>query len=291
MRARAAEYELVTPGTLSGALELMAAAPGKWTPIAGGTELMVQFGAGRLRARKLVSIFGLGELQGVSETSQSLVIGAGTTYTMLRRSHVVAEKFPLLATAAGWTGSIANQNRGTLGGNLVNGSPAADSPPALLAYDSELELVSVRGTRRVPYAEFHTGYKTSVLAPDELIRAVHLPISSAKVQYLRKVGPRNAQAISKVALGAVGSVVAGRVTGVRVGLASVSFAPLRCRQTEAFLEGRGVSDLVGARACLLGEIAPLDDVRSTGVYRAHVAGNLLEEFLEQLARRSAHDAA
>lgn len=282
MRARAAEYELASPGTLAGVLELMSAAPGIWMPIAGGTELMVQFGAGRLRARKLVSLFGLPELQGISETPAGAIIGAGTTYTALRRSRVVSERFPLLARAAGWTGSIANQNRGTLGGNLVNGSPAADSPPALLAYAAELELVSLRGTRRVPYAEFHTGYKKSVLAPDELVQAVHLPFHAARVQYLRKVGPRNAQAISKVALGAVGSVVEGRVAGVRIGLASVSFAPLRCRRTEEFLEGRAVGDLAGARACLLGEIAPLDDIRSTGAYRAHVAGNLLEEFLEQL---------
>ncbi len=285
MRARAAEYELASPGTLAGVLELMSAAPGSWMPIAGGTELMVQFGAGRLRARKLVSIFGLAELQGISETDRGLRIGAGTTYTALRRSGPIAEKFPLLATAAGWTGSIANQNRGTLGGNLVNGSPAADSPPALLAYAAELELVSLRGTRRVPYAEFHTGYKNSVLAPDELVRAVHLPFHDAAVQYLRKVGPRNAQAISKVALGAVGSVVEGRVAGVRIGLASVSFAPLRCRRTEEFLAGRPLDDLAGARECLLGEIAPLDDIRSTGAYRAHVAGNLLEEFLEQLTGR------
>ncbi len=291
MRARASEYELVSPGTLAGVLELMVAAPGEWLPIAGGTELMVQFGAGRLRARKLVNIFGLTELQGISETAQGVTIGAGTTYTAMRRSSVIAEQFPLLARAASWTGSIANQNRGTLGGNLVNGSPAADSPPALLAYDAELELVSVRGTRRVQYAEFHTGYKASVLAADELVRAVYLPFQHAEIQYLRKVGPRNAQAISKVALGAVGSIAAGRVAGVRIGLASVSFAPLRCRRTEAFLEGRALSDLAGARECLLGEIAPLDDIRSTGAYRAHVAGNLLEEFLEQLARRSAHDAA
>jgi CO/xanthine dehydrogenase FAD-binding subunit len=285
---------MVSPGTLAGVLELIGSAPGEWTPIAGGTELMVQFGAGRLRARKLVNLFGLPELQGIAETSAGVTIGAGTTYTTLRRSSVVAERFPLLARAASWTGSIANQNRGTLGGNLVNGSPAADSPPALLAYDADLELVSVRGSRRVPYAEFHDGYKKSVLAADELVSAVHLPFRHADVQYLRKVGPRNAQAIAKVALGAVGSVVSGRVSGVRIGLASVSFAPLRCRQTEAFLEGRAIGDLAGARERLLGEIAPLDDIRSTGAYRAHVAGNLLAEFVEQMqqhAGRSAHDAA
>jgi CO/xanthine dehydrogenase FAD-binding subunit len=309
LRARAAEYELVSPGSLAGVLALMSSEPGGWMPIAGGTELMVQFGAGRLRAKRLVNIFGLAELGGIREEAGGVWIGAGTTYTALRRSSVIAGNFPLLARAASWTGSIANQNRGTLGGNLVNGSPAADSPPALLAYEAELDLVSVRGTRRVPYREFHTGYKTSVLAADELVLGVRLtwlgsggsnPTSGAKspkpghpkfVQYLRKVGPRNAMAISKVALGAVGRVVEGRLDGVRIGLASVSHAPFRCVATEAYLNARAPGDVAGARACLLGEIAPLDDVRSTGSYRAHVAGNLLEEFLGQLAGKGGSDVA
>ncbi len=289
MRARAAEYELVSPGSLPAVLEMMAREPGTWTPIAGGTELMVQFGAGRLQAKRLVNIFGLGELSGIRETETGVAIGAGTTYTALRRSPVIAREFPLLARAAGWTGSIANQNRGTLGGNLVNGSPAADSPPALLAYGAELELVSVRGTRRVPYAEFHTGYKKTVLAGDELVRAVWLPRSRRSgqpVEYLRKVGPRNAQAISKVALGGIAWVADGRVAAVRIGLASVAAAPLLCRRTAEFLTGRALGDLSGARESLLGEIAPLDDIRSTGAYRAHVAGNLLEEFLGQIGSKA-----
>ena len=292
MRANASEYELVSPGSLSAVLELLAREPGAWMPIAGGTELMVQFGAGRLQAKKLVNIFGLAELGGIRETDGWLVVGAGCTYTTLRRNTLITADFPLLARSAAWTGSIANQNRGTLGGNLVNGSPAADSPPALLAYDAELELVSVRGARRVPYAEFHTGYKKSVLAPDELVLAVWLPRGAEHaVQYLRKVGPRNAQAISKVALGAVGSVTGGRIAGVRIALASVSHAPLRCAATESYLNGREIGDVAGARACLLGEIAPIDDIRSTGAYRLQVAGNLLEEFLGQLERDPARDGS
>jgi CO/xanthine dehydrogenase FAD-binding subunit len=289
LRANASEYELVSPGTLAAVLELMAREPGGWMPIAGGTELMVQFGAGRLRAKRLVNIFGLAELGGIESTPEGVRIGAGCTYTALRRSEVVAREFPLLGLAAGWTGSIANQNRGTLGGNLVNGSPAADSPPALLAYEAEVELVSARGSRRVPYAEFHTGYKTSVLGADELVRAVWMPRPGRHdVQYLRKVGPRNAMAISKVALGAVGSIEAGRVARVRIGLASVSHAPLRCVATEALLNGAVLSEglVAEARGCLMDEIAPLDDIRSTGMYRAQVAGNLLEEFLGQLGGQS-----
>ena len=202
MKSQAAEYELVRPGSLAAVLSLLAAEPGKWMPIAGGTELMVQFGAGRLRARNLVDIFGLPEFTAITATAEELTIGAGVTYTTLRRDDVVCADFPLLARAAGWTGAVANQNRGTLGGNLVNGSPAADSPPALLAYGAAVSMVSTRGVRRVAYDVFHTGYKKNVLEQDELLLAVHLSRRFAgHVQYLRKVGPRNAQAISKVALG------------------------------------------------------------------------------------------
>ena len=285
MRSVAAEYELVSPGTLAAVLQMLASEPGKWTPIAGGTELMVQFGAGRLASRNLVSIWDLGELRGFGEAADSLRIGAGCTYTDLRRHSIVAGEFPLLAKSAGWTGGIANQNRGTLGGNIVNGSPAADSCPALLVYDAEVEIASVRGSRRVPYAKFHTGYKKSVLAPDELLSAVHLRRRFASHRhYLRKVGPRNAQAISKVALAGVGRLRDGIVDDLRIAVASMSNAPARCEKTEAALLGRGLTHaaISAARAAMAAEWTPLDDIRSTAEYRAHVAGNLLEEFLSGL---------
>src|ERR1700678_2131975 len=174
MRAQPSEYALVAPGKLSKVLELLAREPGVWLPIAGGTEVMVQYGAGRLGARKLVSLWGLTELRRIERTEEELIIGAGCTYSDLRNHPVVAQQFPLLARAASWTGSIANQNRGTLGGNIVNASPAADSLPALLVYDAELLLISARGPRRIPYGDFHTGYKKMQLAPDELIRAICL---------------------------------------------------------------------------------------------------------------------
>ncbi len=288
MKAEPAEYELLRPGTLTAVLALLASAPGEYTPIAGGTELMVQFGAGRLRARKLVDVFGLPELTQMVFGEHEICIGAGVTYTALRNSAELAKDLPLLALAASWTGAIANQNRGTLGGNLVNGSPAADSPPALLAYGAEVSLISVRGTRRLPYDAFHTGYKQNVLAPDELVLALHLPRRIYTHSYLRKVGARNAQAISKVALGAVANVVAGCIADCRIGLASVSHAPYRCVAAEAALNGSapGPETSARARAALLAEINPLDDIRSTGKYRAHVSANLLEEFLTELAARA-----
>jgi CO/xanthine dehydrogenase FAD-binding subunit len=285
VRAVAADFDLVSPGSLDGVLSLLADAPGTWTPIAGGTEVMVQFAAGRLRARRLVSIFGLPELTAIEISPEELTLGAGVTYTALRQHALLAAEFPLLARAASWTGSIANQNRGTLGGNIVNGSPAADSPPALLAYGAEVTLGSVRGRRRIPYDSFHTGYKRSQLALDELLLAVHLPRRFTEFHhYLRKVGPRAAQAISKVALGAVARLEDGVVREPSIGLASVSYAPFRCRRTELTLTGQTLTPALMAEAerVLLDEIAPLDDIRSTGRYRTRVAANLLGEFLQQL---------
>jgi len=278
-------HDLVAPGTLGGVLELLAAEPGAWTPIAGGTELMVAFSAGRLAAPKLVSLWGIPDLRAIEVSAQSIVIGAAATFLDLRRHAVIAAEFPLLAKAASWIGSIANQGRATLGGNLVNGSPAADSSPALLAYDAKIELISARERRRVPYSEFHTGYKRNVLAADELLYAIHLPRRFARhMQYLRKVGTRRAMAIAKVALGATALLEKGAIREIRLGAASLAPFPTRLVQTEAALLGQAVTREAAqsARRALLGEVKPIDDIRSTAEYRSRVAVNLLDEFLLQL---------
>src|SRR3984885_3670676 len=285
MRAQPSEYELVAPGKLSKVLELLAREPGVWLPIAGGTEVMVQYGAGRLGARKLVSLWGLPELRHIERTEQELIIGAGCTYSDLRNHPVVAQQFPLLARAASWTGSIANQNRGTLGGNIVNASPAADSLPALLVYEAELLLTSARGTRRIPYGEFHTGYKQTRLAADEIITAIVLqPRFGDYHPYSRKVGTRNAQAIAKLCLAALGKVSNNKIEDLRLAIGSMAVTPLRLRRTEEVLRGREWVPTLGreARQALEAEVAPIDDIRSSAAYRLQVAGNLLQEFLEEL---------
>jgi CO/xanthine dehydrogenase FAD-binding subunit len=195
-------------------------------------------------------------------------------------------EFPLLAKAAGWIGSIANQTRATLGGNLVNGSPAADSSPALLAYDAEVELVSVRGSRRIPYSKFHTGYKRNALDSDELLYAVHLRRRfTHHRQYLRKVGTRRAMAISKVALAATALVESGTIREIRLAAASLAAFPVRLYRTEDALMGRpaaAAETIRSARNAILAEALPIDDIRSTAEYRRRVAANLLEEFLLEL---------
>lgn len=285
MRGNAEVHQLVAPESLDAVLNLIADEPGEWTPIAGGTELMVAHAAGRLRANKLVSLWGIPDLRFIETTEDSIILGAGTTFSDLRASEAVARDLPLLAKSATWIGAIANQSRATLGGNLVNGSPAADSSPALLVYDAEVEMVSVRGRRRMPYAAFHTSYKCTVLEPDELLLAVHLPRCFARHnQYLRKVGPRRAMAISKVALAATALMAGEVVAEVRVAAASLAAFPARLYRTEEALRGKPITaqTTAAARSALLAEAAPIDDIRSTAEYRKHVCANLLEEFLLQL---------
>jgi CO/xanthine dehydrogenase FAD-binding subunit len=287
MRGNPAMHDMVAPGSLGAVLDLLAAEPGEWTPIAGGTELMVAFSAGRLNAPKLVSLWGIADLRAIETTPESISIGGAATFVDLRKHAVIAAELPLLARAASWIGSIANQSRATLGGNLVNGSPAADSSPALLAYDAQIEMISVRGSRRVPYSEFHTGYKRNVLAVDELLYAIHLPRRFARhVQYLRKVGTRRAMAVAKVALGATALIEQSVIREVRLAAASLAPYPTRLFATEATLLGRSLTreTVQAARHALLAEVQPIDDIRSTAEYRRRVAANLLEEFLLELRR-------
>jgi CO/xanthine dehydrogenase FAD-binding subunit len=251
-------------------------------PIAGGTELMVAFSAGHLASPKLVSLWGIPDLRTIEVTPESVAIGAAATFLDLRRNAVISAELPLLAKAASWIGSVANQGRATLGGNLVNGSPAADSSPALLAYDAEIEIISVRGRRRIPYSAFHTGYKRNVLLPDELLYAIRVPRRFAHhAGYLRKVGTRRAMAIAKVALGATAMLENGAIREIRLGAASLAPFPTRLWQTEAALLGQsGERETIqSAHRALLGEIKPINDIRSTAEYRRRVAVNLLDEFL------------
>ncbi len=278
---------MIAPGGLDAVLELLAGEPGAWTPIAGGTELMVAFAAGRLAAPKLVSLWNIPALRFIETGAGSAAIGAASTFLDLRAHAVLAAKLPLLVKAASWIGSIANQSRATLGGNLVNGSPAADSSPALLVYDAEVELISVRGRRRIPYAEFHTGYKRNALATDELLYAVHLPCRFTRhKQYIRKVGARRAMAVAKAALAATALLRDGVVGEIRLAAASVAPVPTRLYQAEAALAGRPITrqTVQDAREALLAEVRPIDDIRSTAEYRRRVTANLLEEFLLELRR-------
>ena len=285
MRAYLPAYELVAPASLREALRLLAVEPGAWKPFAGGTDLMVLLEAGQLTHKKFFSLLRLAELRGIEETVEHLTLGALTTYTEVQRHPTLQREFPMLCRAARETGGVAVQNRGTIGGNVANASPAADTPPALLAYDAELELVSARGARWIEYRNFHTGYKELEMRADELLRRIRLPRPPADLKtYYRKVGTRKAQAISKVCFAAGARLSGGRISDARIALASVAPTVVRCTRTEDVLRGQKIDEALikVARATLAQEIAPIDDMRSTAEYRLRVAANLLADFLSTL---------
>lgn len=278
-------YQLVSPGSLREALDDLARHPSA-RPFAGGTDLMVMLEAGQLPPGRYVTLQRWPELARITSTDTGVSIGALTTYSEIQESPRLDREFPMLTAAARDSGGRATQNRGTIGGNIANASPAADTPPALLVYDAQLELVSAAGSRRVRYDRFHLGYKKMDLAPGEIIARIHLPSRTSWLppggrDYYRKVGTRRAQAIAKVCFAGAIRVQGGVMQDVRIALGSVGPTVIRAFATEESLRGQPLeaNTVASAERTLLSEIAPIDDIRSTARYRARVAGNLLREFL------------
>jgi CO/xanthine dehydrogenase FAD-binding subunit len=285
MRSVPSDYTLIAPKTLGDALALLAEGADVWHPIAGGTDVMVLYEAGQLTQTKLMSLWGLSELRGLRTTPAHLEIGALATYGELQQDQTVAREFPSLARAGAETGGPAIQNRGTIGGNLANASPAADTPPALLCYDAEVELVSARGARWVPLDGFHTSYKRTVMRQDELIRTIRLPRQRAWTKHwYRKVGTRKAQAISKVVAAGAVRLEGGRLAELRLAMGSVAATVVRLRAVEACLRGQAPTPalIAAAREAVARDVKPIDDIRSTAEYRLAVAQNLVEQFLAEL---------
>jgi CO/xanthine dehydrogenase FAD-binding subunit len=275
------EPPVVSPRTLHEAYAVLAALPHR--PMAGGTDLMVQI-SGDIGEppERVLDLWGLDELRGISLDDGALVIGALTTFTDLRRSRDVAEHLPALAECAATIGAAQIQNRGTLGGNAANASPAGDTLPLLLATDAELVLGSGRGERSVPASEFWTAYRTTALAADELIVRVRIPLRPGREVRFRKVGTRRAQAISKVVMALAWEPgEGGRWRSVRVALGSMAATPVRAPGAEAVLEGAAPSAETAERAAaiLAAELTPIDDVRSTADYRRAVASRVLHRLI------------
>ena len=284
MRAYLPNYEMRTPRRLEDALDLLARESGVWKPFAGGTDLMVLFEAGKLDHKHYLNLWPLRELKGIEVADGVVIIGGLTTYTQIQANEVLREEFSMLCQAASETGGWAIQNRGTLAGNIANASPAADSPPALLAYNAEIELVSSTGSRMVDYKDFHLGYKQTVMRPDEIISKIRIPRATKSVKtYYRKVGTRKAQAISKVCFAGAIKFDGAKIEDIRIALGSIAPVPLRCVKTESLVRGVRLDHEIIERAKteLQNEIIPINDIRSTALYRNRVAINLLEDFLVQ----------
>jgi len=292
-----------SPRTLDEALHLLGSHP--YRPIAGGTDVMVALAAGgEDDGRPLLDLWEIDELRGIRVgppaagpdrlADEALVLGALTTYGELRRSPVVAH-LPVLAEAASVIGAVQVQNRGTIGGNIANASPAGDLLPVLLATDAIIVLGSVRGERRVPTAEFFTGYRQTARAAQELILRVEISLPAGRRLRFRKIGTRRAQAISKVSVavswreeGAGTGLGNGAASGVpvcwrdvRISLGSVAPVPMRARKTETLLEGAAPTRETADRAAatVAAEITPINDVRSSAAYRRAATARVLHRIV------------
>ena len=276
MQGTIAGRDLLEPRSLTDALTMLRD-EGPVVPMAGCTDLYVALNFGTLRPTRFLNLWKLDALRGITTRGAALHIGALATYTDIITSPVIRRRLPMLAAAAKEVGGVQIQNRGTIGGNVANASPAGDTLPVLLAADAAVVLRSAAATRRIPMSSFYTGYRQTAARADELIVAFEIPAVPGR-QWFRKVGTRAAQAIAKI-------VVAGvKDTAPRLAMGSVAPVPLRLAKTEQAL-ANGAS-LAEAQEILQREIAPIDDVRSTAEYRRQVAANLLEQFCEGLSKRT-----
>ena len=274
--------EWTRPRHLPEALELLAAAPGQYRVISGGTDLMVESHLAPERHPAFwLDISGLRELQGLQTTEEGIRIGAATSLEVIRRHAEVVTHWPMLAASAAVTGAPPIQNRATLGGNVCNASPAADNAPVLLAYGARLEIAHHHGSRWLPYMDFHQGYRKTALQAGELLSALWIPYPPKHSRgYFRKVGTRAAQAIAKVSIAAlIEEDSGGIIQGARFGMASVAAAPCTLPSVSQYLLGRALRDIADAqvRQRVGQDIAPIQDIRSTTAYRLEIASRLVLE--------------
>ncbi len=227
-------------------INLLHSEPNKWSILAGGTDIMVQLDLGTFKQQNLINIWGLSNLTGITINKDEIEIGALTTFSEIINHPIIQKEFPMLIEAAILTGSIAIQNRGTIGGNIMNASPAADTPPALLAYGAEIELQSINETRRLFYKDFHINYKSMRINSDEILTKIILPRTKEKtIDFYQKVGTRAAHSISKACIAIRLIMEKKTIKDIKIGLGAVAPMPLRIHMTENLLKGNKLSlDLI-----------------------------------------------
>jgi CO/xanthine dehydrogenase FAD-binding subunit len=283
VKGAAKTMTLLRPNAAAEALALYAATPGA-VALAGGTDFMVAWNAGHANGRTILDLSGLAEWRKLRVTKSALTIGSLVTFTRLREDAVTGRRFPLLVEASASVGGAQIQNRGTLGGNVANASPAGDSFPPLAVYEAVVIAASASGSRRIPFAEIFAGVKRTTLQPGELIEAIEIPFLAKRPsrQLFRKIGTRAAQAISKtVVAGLLWLGRDGRVEELRFALGAMAPTVRRLTRAEALVRGKRLTPEVVRQACALlaEDVSPIDDFRSTAEYRLLVSQNLLASFL------------
>jgi carbon-monoxide dehydrogenase small subunit/xanthine dehydrogenase small subunit len=270
------------PRSLEEALEILIQRSGEVRPIAGGTDILVAAKDGKANLGSLFDLTAVPELRGIEEVGHELRIGAAVTHTEILASPLVARYCPALPRACAWVGGPQIRNRGTIGGNIAHGSPAADTVPPLFVADAKVEVVSVSDRRDVMISDFCTGPRQTVLAPDELIVAVRIPKRAGVRGVFLRLGQRQAQAISKVSIAVAMTFRDGQPEWVRVALGAVAPTVIRAPETERALLTGGYEGLKRAMEAIRNEVRPIDDIRSNREYRREMAAVLLERAIRQI---------
>lgn len=279
--------EYLKPKNLKTALKFLATEQTRFPVIAGGTDLMAIHHSGQFRSSGIIDLWGVDELRGVDEDDQDIEVGALATHSEIVESPLINKYLPLLSDACRTIGARQIQNRGTIGGNVMNASPAGDTLPVLAVYEADVKLISIEGERYVPFTHFFTGYRQTVKESCELVAAFRFrKPASGEISAFYKIGTRKAQAISKVMGAFRASQVAteqNELGRVYIAYGSVAPVPLRLKKTEDYLSGKKLDAEVIASAVAMccAEVTPIDDIRSTADYRRYVCGVLLKRFLQE----------
>jgi len=249
--------------------------------IAGGTDLLVDMKTSRVRVRALVDISSIPDLRGIEDLGRTIRIGAATRLQELIESNVVSQNLPLLKAAVESMGSWQIRNMATIGGNLCNASPAADTAPPLLAYDAEFVVIGSEGLRVIPSTKFFVGYRKTALNPCEILKEILVKKSEWSGWSYVKLGRRGGFTLSVVAVAVLAKVIDGVVYDVRIALNSVAPVPIRAYKAEEVVRGKRVSwSLIEEAAnTVAGEVTPIDDVRSTSWYRREMSYQLAKDAL------------
>ncbi|MGE0682637.1 MAG: xanthine dehydrogenase family protein subunit M [Candidatus Binatia bacterium] len=279
-----------SPKSLAQALSLLAVAGEKGRALAGGTDLIIQMRAGVRNPQQIVDVKSIPELQTIAFSPQDgLRLGAAVSCARITEDTVLKQHYPGLVEAAALIGSDQIQNRCSLGGNLCNGSPAADTTPALIALGATCVIASSKGTRTAPVEQIVTAPGRTVLQPDELLIEFLIPAPKPHSSdcYQRFI-PRNEMDIAVVGVGATVTVEGGKFTAARIGLGAVAATPLLAKEAGDSLVGKPVNDeSIAAAAALAQKIAtPITDMRGTAEYRKHLVGVLTRRVVKEAVERA-----
>lgn len=279
-------FEFYQPSSLSELLDLLEEGIPDTCLLAGGTDLLVEYRSGARKISRLIHLSHLSELQDLKCEDGRIKLGAALTHRSIEKSPLLRGRVPFLAQAAQSIGSPQVRNLGTIGGNLITASPAADLAPPLLVLEAQLTLRKKNSSREIPLSSFFVGLKRTLLDPQEVVTEISFvlpPENCSQVFY--KLGKRNAMAISIASLAALGQAKRGFLTEIRVAVGSVAPTPLRLLHTEELLQGERLTQALLKEACRRAqeEVSPISDIRGSAEYRREMVGVLLERALSEIA--------